>query len=793
MVLVPDSIEWILGTWCKEFIKEHGEQFEFVILPLGEIRANPTFSRKLILEADIVHCLTPWGYSEVERLCAEVPRQAVVLITTVHHIVKPEHLTPSLSADRILTVCEKYRREVLAAGFSEKDVYLMHNGVDTNFFKPTDKMEARSTLELPLSSMIVGFAGKASSDHDRRKGIDRFIDLLRQLDVKSPVDIVVVTTGPGWDGQIGNQDFRRIKVRNLGFIERNLLPLFYSAIDLYLTTARVEGGPVPVLEALSCGTAVASTPVGMVPEIIISGQNGIIIDFDSERSPVEEILSVIACPSDLERLGKAGRRTALDHLDWKYTLRNLPDLYRLDRPPVAHGMDSATLRRVTTILSDRDRARWRQSSEVGRSETGRVTRFTASSRHAWVERLNNFFGTIYEPEQGLFSSTSGDMPTLYGTVYAYRALAYLSSAVSPSETVKQYVRGCQSQDTGLILGPELRIFEPRQGSPHDLEHLSLHSTSMALPFCQEYGIELSPITTARSFCDLDYLNRWIEQRNWKSAWFEGNNILFIGQLLAYLRDVEQHPAAQLALDRWFEWLDSEADPATGLWGTNGFCDSAVAVYGGYHQLLVYYHENRPLPNPKGLVDTVLSLQHLDGGFNPNGNGGACEDVDSVDILVNCYKRMDYRLAEIRMALWRCVDHILGTQNPDGGFPYGRDVYQSHMDIPGTHAGPNVSCTFPTWFRIHTLALCREIIPDHPALAEMSFGFNKVLSMGWHKSPEGWRLEIKPGQRREERRVRLRVAAKKLGSRVGSIAARTKELPGKVIRKAVRIGRRLLPG
>ena len=50
-----------------------------------------------------------------------------------------------------------------------------------------------------------------------------------------------------------------------------------------------------------------------------------------------------------------------------------------------------------------------------------------------------------------------------------------------------------------------------------------------------------------------------------------------------------------------------------------------------------------------MIDTVLGLQHVDGGFNPRGNGGACEDVDSVDILLNLYKRFDYRRADIRFA------------------------------------------------------------------------------------------------------------------------------------------------
>ncbi|MEZ4681893.1 MAG: hypothetical protein R2932_47560 [Caldilineaceae bacterium] len=107
----------------------------------------------------------------------------------------------------------------------------------------------------------------------------------------------------------------------------------------------------------------------------------------------------------------------------------------------------------------------------------------------------------------------------------------------------------------------------------------------------------------------------------RCVWLEGNNLLFVGQLLVFLRDIEENKQAQLALDFYFDWLDSQVDPQTGLWGTNGYCSPFVAMCGGYHQLLVYYYEHRPVLRIEQLIDTVLALQHIDGGFSPKG--GRC--------------------------------------------------------------------------------------------------------------------------------------------------------------------------
>ena len=367
----------------------------------------------------------------------------------------------------------------------------------------------------------------------------------------------------------------------------------------------------------------------------------------------------------------------------------------------------------------------------------------------WINRTQNFVQTVQVTDSGTYRSVPGSGTTLYGTSYGLLTNYYLGCDESLSEQTKSFIMGCQDPETGLMVGPELRDYYPPQGTLHDREHLIWHSTCAALPVCQHFGIELPyPVHAAREFCKQDYLQQWLDARNLTHAWFEGNNILFVGQLLVYLRDVEATPDAQRALAQWFQWLDTRVDPATGLWGTNGDCSPMEAVYGGYHQLLVYYHEDHPLASPRGLIDTVLALQHPDGSFAPYGNGGACEDVDCVDILVNLYKRVDHRRAEIRCALRRCLRHILALQNRDGGFPYNRNLQQTHMGIPGTAAAPNQSTMFATWFRVHTLALMAEILTDEPDL-HFAFRFTNNLSMGWHQPWDKEQHQISSQARAEE--------------------------------------------
>jgi hypothetical protein len=259
---------------------------------------------------------------------------------------------------------------------------------------------------------------------------------------------------------------------------------------------------------------------------------------------------------------------------------------------------------------------------------------------------------------------------------------------------------------------------------------------------------------------------WLDRRDWHKAWLEGNRLLFAGQLLIHLRDVERDPQAQAALDQLFAWLDDQVDPSTGLWGTNRGGSLHACMCGGYHQLLLYYFEKRQVNHPRRLIDSVLSLQHEDGGFRPDGGGGACEDVDAADILVNLYKQIDYRRRDIRAALRRCYRLLRTMQNPDGGFAYNRVAEFSHNSIPATRCPAGTSNMFSTWFRVHTIALINQII-ELPELQSHALRFSSTFGMGWHRS---W----------EERRV----ACGGIGPALADVRFQTSRLPARV-KRAIR--------
>ncbi|MGA1870988.1 MAG: hypothetical protein ACMUJM_20820 [bacterium] len=293
----------------------------------------------------------------------------------------------------------------------------------------------------------------------------------------------------------------------------------------------------------------------------------------------------------------------------------------------------------------------------------------------------------------------------------------------------KYINSFQDEKNGFYIGPEI-VEDELASKVHSREHILYHLICHVLPALDLLNAKPRYVLKfAHKYLNTVYLERWLNERNWANAWLEGNNLLFVMQLLVYLRDMEGKSEAYAALNFLFDWLDKQQDPMTGLWGTNGFCDNFAAMCGGYHQLIGYFFLNKDIQYKKTLIDTVLSLQHRDGGFNPRGGGGACEDVDGVFILVNLYQQLDYKRKDIKHALEKNLKNIMRNHMRDGGFVYRKNKRFSHMGILKTQSPKNKSNMFATWFRVHTIALISQVL-DNTIYSEIEWNFNRAFSMGW---------------------------------------------------------------
>lgn len=166
------------------------------------------------------------------------------------------------------------------------------NGVDLKLFRPTVPIAER-----PYRILWTGSEHKANDKNDV-KGYQRILEpLSRLLDAKG-IEHDFRIVGPG------------SAMRDEEMVD------FYNSGQVLICTSTSEGTPNICLEAAACGTALITTPVGNMPELVRSGQNGF---FLLDASNVIEPLTIIEAMRN--HVCKAARAMLGDIQSWDWSVR----------------------------------------------------------------------------------------------------------------------------------------------------------------------------------------------------------------------------------------------------------------------------------------------------------------------------------------------------------------------------------------------------------------------------------------------------------------------------------------
>lgn len=157
-------------------------------------------------------------------------------------------------------------------GWKNKNTFVVNNGVDADFYHYVDN--GRENLEKILGT---GLSDKkivlSVSKWSPIKDVPNFIKAMALLKSRNK-KIIGVMCGTNIDKE--NHELQKLIKKNnlvlnkdiycLG--QRNDLPVFYSACDLYVLHSLGEAFPNALIEALSCGASCVATNVGEVAEIL---------------------------------------------------------------------------------------------------------------------------------------------------------------------------------------------------------------------------------------------------------------------------------------------------------------------------------------------------------------------------------------------------------------------------------------------------------------------------------------------------------------------------------------------
>ena len=215
--------------------------------------------------------------------------------------------------DVIHTSCEITKQHLIRNGINEKKIIIVPIGIDVNQFNVVSKQrkkEIRLELEIPQDATVIGSFQKDGNGWGEGlepklcKGPDLFCDTVELIHKEKP--LFVLLTGPSRGYVKKRLEKANIPFKHIYLEDYKKITDCFNALDLYLVTARLEGGPRAPMECMASGVPIISTKVGQTPEVIDHGENGYLTDIGDNEKMKDYALEVLNNSELQEKFIKSG-------------------------------------------------------------------------------------------------------------------------------------------------------------------------------------------------------------------------------------------------------------------------------------------------------------------------------------------------------------------------------------------------------------------------------------------------------------------------------------------------------
>ena len=188
----------------------------------------------------------------------------------------PTHWLYMHATRHVVTTGERLRETLIRDnGFRPQRITSVPTGIDLARFRPGDKLAARRALGLDPGLRYIGIVATLRSWKGHLYLLDAFADLR-----KDHADLRLLIVG---DGPMRSVLEARITALGLGadvrMAGRQDEPVrWFQALDVFcLPSYANEGVPQALLQAMACGLAIVTTPVGAIPEAVVDGRDAILV------------------------------------------------------------------------------------------------------------------------------------------------------------------------------------------------------------------------------------------------------------------------------------------------------------------------------------------------------------------------------------------------------------------------------------------------------------------------------------------------------------------------------------
>ena len=198
-----------------------------------------------------------------------------------------------------------------STGVAAEKYHVIHNGVDTERFRPRDKKECRDAININSNEIIVGMF----ASFKQQKNHPLLLEAVRNLEKKHPTFKILFVGEQLYDGMHGSDiyaesisemiDNFNIKERCIMLGNRQDVESIYPACDFTVLPSLFEGTPNVLLESMACGVPVVATRVSDNEIIVDHQKTGLLLQSENVEEMTECLDSMLSDAGLRERMSQA--------------------------------------------------------------------------------------------------------------------------------------------------------------------------------------------------------------------------------------------------------------------------------------------------------------------------------------------------------------------------------------------------------------------------------------------------------------------------------------------------------
>ena len=207
-------------------------------------------------------------------------------------------------AQTVVAVSEKVKRELITTGLPADSIQVIHNGVDTDEFRPGPV--DRAALGLPTQGPLALFVGDIRTP---RKNLD---SVLHAMDDVPPLHLAVAgSTDRSPFPALANRLELTERVHFLGF-RKDVADLMRAA-DFFVFPSRYEACSLVLLEAMASGLPIVTAQTAGGAELVDNDCGVVLDDPDDTEQLTAALNELVEHPARRKRMSDHARSRALEH------------------------------------------------------------------------------------------------------------------------------------------------------------------------------------------------------------------------------------------------------------------------------------------------------------------------------------------------------------------------------------------------------------------------------------------------------------------------------------------------